>query len=56
MCVSRSGFGPHWFRIEMDHEYLIETILVQNREDCCMGRINPTVFYVGNDPDMLQNQ
>jgi len=39
----------------MEHEYLIETILVQNREDCCSTRINPTYFYVGNFDDMLLN-
>jgi len=55
MCHSSARRGPHWFRIEMDREYLIETILVQNREDCCTTRINPTYFYVGNFDDMLLN-
>jgi len=48
-------WGPHWMRIQMLHEAQVETLYVQNREDCCAERMKGTIFSVGNSENIEEN-
>jgi len=47
--------GPHSMKIQMEHEYQVETLLIQNRESCCSDRMSQSTITVGSSEDASAN-
>lgn len=44
-----------WWKLELQHEYLVNTVAITNVDNIYYDRINGAVIRVGNLPDLYSN-
>nr|AEL33637.1 fucolectin 2 [Larimichthys crocea] len=50
-CTHTSGKSDPWWRVDLLDSYIITSITIYNRGDCCQERINGLEIHIGNSLD-----
>ncbi|XP_027139399.1 fucolectin-like isoform X2 [Larimichthys crocea] len=50
-CTHTSGKSDPWWRVDLLDSYIITSITIYNRGDCCQERINGLRIHIGNSLD-----
>jgi len=54
--MTHSNIGaPKWIKIEMLEEAQVESLYIQNREECCADKIKTTTVSIGNSKNIEEN-
>ncbi|XP_071958874.1 uncharacterized protein [Antedon mediterranea] len=50
-CTATDGVGENWWKIDLHDKYVITTVKIYNRDDCCSDRLIGAVIRVGMNED-----